>query len=109
MEGVYAYTLRMHDEGESMAVSTARSVGLYHIFHYSINQGLCGWKIGCIQDLKQISALDFKQSNLQVQYSADMLKGTRGFLVFIPRDRYRRSPSPELTICKWMDVRLMLI
>ena len=98
MEGVYAYTRRMHDEGESMAVSTARSMGLCHIFHYSINQGLGGWKKRCIQGLSQISALDYKKSNLQVQYSADMLKGTRGLLVFIHKDRYCGSPSLVLTI-----------
>ena len=82
----------------SMAVPIARSVGWYLNSRHARNQEMWCWKWWSIPYLKQLSTLDYKQSNLQVQYPADMSKGTRGFLKFIPRDWYSRSPSPDLTI-----------
>ena len=94
----------------SMAVPITRSVRWYLDSRHARNQEMWCWKWWSVPYLKQLSTLDCKQSNLQVQYPADMSKGTRGFLKFIPRDWYRRSPSPDLTILgKWMDMRLRLI
>ena len=102
IRGIYRFASDSHAiinlPATSMAGSTARSVGWYHKFRHARNRRMWWWEWGCTSKLKQLSALDYKQSNLQVQYSMDMLKVARRFLNFIPRYWYRGSPSPDLTI-----------